>query len=350
MKLRKLLCLFMALSLVFCLFGCSRLFEKGIKATEPEALVDATRENSATEAPLETEAPQETEPPKTESSVRPLLYKVTDDKGNTLWLFGSIHVGYDSFYPLPQYVYDAFDQSDAAAFEIDMRAFEKDMNAQIEALSQLVYLDGTTIKDHIDPELYTKAVEILTEYDYYNRAYDAYCPAMWESLFSQIMVEESQLDSNLGVDYHLLDRAYENGKQIQEVESALFQYGMMADFSPQLQEFLLESSVAYFDDLDTATAELEELVHLWCSGDEKAFADYLAAEDDDIEDPTERALYEEYNKAMVVDRNLSMTDFAEDALASGEEVFICVGAAHIVGDGAMAQLLAERGYTVTLVK
>ena len=45
-----------------------------------------------------------------------------------------------------------------------------------------------------------------------------------------------------------------------------------------------------------------------------------------------------------------MTDFAEDALASGKEVFICVGAAHIVGDGAMAQLLAQRGYTVTLVK
>ena len=45
-----------------------------------------------------------------------------------------------------------------------------------------------------------------------------------------------------------------------------------------------------------------------------------------------------------------MTDFAEDALASGDEVFICVGAAHVVGEGAMADLLAKRGYTVTLVK
>ena len=343
MKVRKLLCLLMALSLVFCLLGCSRFFEKESKATEP--LVDATPETSAT-----TEPTQETEPPKTESTITPLLYKVTDDKGNIVWLFGSIHVGYDEYYPLPDYVYDAFDSADAIAFEIDMRAFEKDMNAQIEALSQLVYLDGTTIKDHIDPELYTKAVGILEKYGYYNKVYDSYCPAMWETLFSQILVEETELDPNLGIDYHLMDKAYEDGKEILEVESAMFQYGMMAKFSPELQELLLKGSVEYFDDLDTAKDELYEMVELWCSGDEQAFADYLAAEDDEIEDPAELALYEEYNTAMIVDRNLNMTDFAEDALASGKEVFICVGAAHIVGDGAMAQLLAQRGYTVTLVK
>lgn len=44
-----------------------------------------------------------------------------------------------------------------------------------------------------------------------------------------------------------------------------------------------------------------------------------------------------------------MADFAEDAIASGQEVFICVGAAHVVGEGAMADLLAERGYNVELI-
>ena len=87
---------------------------------------------------------------------------------------------------------------------------------------------------------------------------------------------------------------------------------------------------------------------IWASGDEKAFEEYLAADDTGMTEE-EKQLYAKYNKAMVTDRNLSMTQFAEAALSSGKEVFICVGAAHVVGQGAMADLLAQRGYTVECI-
>ena len=93
---------------------------------------------------------------------------------------------------------------------------------------------------------------------------------------------------------------------------------------------------------------MQKLVDLWAGGDEEAFAAYLA-EEDGFETEEDAKLSSEYNKVMITDRNIGMADFAEDALRSGDEVFICVGAAHIVGEGAMAQLLAQRGYTVELV-
>ena len=37
--------------------------------------------------------------------------------------------------------------------------------------------------------------------------------------------------------------AKENGKQILDVESAAYQYGMMSGFSSELQLYLLESSI-----------------------------------------------------------------------------------------------------------
>ena len=86
---------------------------------------------------------------------------------------------------------------------------------------------------------------------------------------------------------------------------------------------------------------------LWQSGDAEVLAKALS--EDEVPE-TEKELYEEYHKAMITDRNRAMTDFAEEALKSGDRVFICVGAAHVVGEGAMADLLASRGYTVTLVK
>ena len=336
MKLKKMLCLFLALTLTLSLWGCQ--FPQ-VTAKEPTA---------PTETEPATEPTQPTDQQVTPTTIRPLLYKVTDDQGHTVWLFGSIHVGYDYFYPLPDYVNQAYESSSAIAFELDMRAFENDMTAQMEALSSLVYADGTTIRDHIDKDLYEAAVAKLTEYGYYNAMLDYYLPVMWSSFLDNCLVEEMGLDSELGIDYHLIDRAYKDRKQILEVESAAFQYGMMADFSPALQEYLLGSSLAAMEDLKLAEEDMNQLLQAWQSGDEEAFAAYLSQEPE-FESEEERKLYEEYNTAMVVERNISMAIFAEEALKSGTETFICVGAAHVVGPGAMAQLLQQRGYTVTLI-
>ena len=55
--------------------------------------------------------PEKTEESR-ESVSTPLLYKVSDDAGNVIWLLGSIHVGMEDYYPLPDYVLDAFDGSE----------------------------------------------------------------------------------------------------------------------------------------------------------------------------------------------------------------------------------------------
>ena len=93
----------------------------------------------------------------TENPITPILYRVTDDDGHTIWLFGSIYVGTESYYPLPTYVQTAFESAEVLAVECDVVAFEKDMDAMTQALSQLVYRDGSSIKDHIPTELYDKA-------------------------------------------------------------------------------------------------------------------------------------------------------------------------------------------------
>lgn len=336
MNTKKLLCLLMALSLLLCLCGCHF---PAITMNTPEGTQPATES---------TPAPTPSPTPGGESSITPLLYKVTDSEGHVLWLFGSIHVGYDYFYPLPDYVLEAYESADAIAFEVDMKAFEEDMDVQMKTLALMVYQDGTTIKDHIDPELYDAAVKILKEAGYYNQYLDYYMPILWSSFIDSCFVEEMGLDPDLGIDNHLLEKAYKDKKEVLEVESAEFQYQMMADFSPELQEILLGSSVGSYEDMEASKADMQKLVDLWASGDEVAFGAYLS-EEGEFASEEEKKLYEEYNNAMVVDRNISMTDYAENALKSNKEIFICVGAAHIVGDGAMAQLLAQRGYTVERV-
>ena len=350
MKMKKLLAALLVFCMVLSFAACSKYDtskkDKSNKTTQTDPTVtDPTQTDPETSTPDVTD-PEDTPP--TKDSITPLLYKVTDGDGNTIWLFGSIHVGEDYFYPLPDYVTSAYESADALAVEVDIVTFQNDLNAQMDSLRQLVYRDGTKISDHISEDLYNSAVDALKDLGIYNVALDYYYPVLWQNFIESSLYEQLGFQSDLGIDLHFLTRAHDECKKIIEVESAKFQYGMMADFSEELQVLLLESAMESYNDAEGTEESFYELVVAWTEGDEKAFA-ALLAEAPEFESDEEVALYKEYNDAMVVNRNITMTDFAEDALKSGEEVFICVGAAHIVGEGAMAQLLAERGYTVEIV-
>lgn len=279
----------------------------------------------------------------------PILYRVTDAAGHTAWLFGSIHVGQEEFYPLPTYVLDAFDGADSLAVELDILSFEKNTAAQMQSMQALMYTDGTTIRDHLPEEVYQAAVEVLESMDSYYTLMDYYKPMMWSSMIDSLLYEQLGVKVDLGIDRHLIQRAYEAEKPIKEVESAQFQYEMMANFSEDLQTLLLQNSIGTYEAQQTTKLQLRMLSHAWATGNEQRLADMLTAETE-VEDEKEKQLYEEYSRAMVDERNVSMTDFAEEMLRSGEEVFITVGAAHIIGDGAMVQLLKQRGYTVERVQ
>ena len=350
MKMKKLLAVVLAVCMLLSFAACKEESQpQKTQPTEPTQTEPVATEPVQTQ-PTETQ-PVATEPVQTEpveSEISPLLYKVTDDQGNTVWLFGSIHVGEEYFFPLPEYVTSAYETADALAVEFDIVAYQNDMAAQMASLKKLVYTDGTTISDHISEELYTSAVEILKEYGIYNKALDLYYPVLWFSLIDSAMIESLGLRTDLGIDLHFLTRAHEEGKKIIDVESADFQYGMLAGFSEELQIMLLESTVKGTEDMEASSESMQELVSAWAAGDEAAFAELLR-EEPEFENDREKELYAEYTAAMETNRNLSMADFAENALKSGEEVFIVVGAAHIVGDGALAQLLAERGYTVEII-
>ena len=279
----------------------------------------------------------------------PLFYKATDSDGDIVWLLGSIHIATQDMYPLPTSITAAYDGADSLAVECDVVAAETDYDMLGAMMTSWLYEESGHIYDHIAPELYEQAKQIMQTIEMYAPSYDRYIPAVWGSFIDNYLVSYLGYDSEIGIDMYFLDRAKEENKPILEIESVEFQNQMMVDFSEELQEYLLKSSVeAYYD---TETSDIyAEMIDTWRSGDEERFETFLASEDDDIETEEERRLYEEYNDAMIVKRNISMTDFAEDCLKKGDEVFICVGAAHIVGEGAVVDLLRERGYSVELVQ
>lgn len=337
MNLKRFLAWLLAFVLCFTLVACKQSDD-----SEQAPTTQPTAQTQPSEEPTQTADPSQV------GTATPLLYRVTDADGNTVWLFGSIHIGREDYYPLPQYIHNAFESADALAVEVDIIAFEKSLTQQLNAMKPLVYTDGTTIKDHIPQELYQQSVDILKAYNAYSSAMDMYCPSLWFSLIDTLMLVEMGGNVDLGIDRHLIQLASAQEKEILEVESAEFQYQMLADFDDDVQIMLLQTVVDSYEDKDAAAADLLEMMDLWASGDEEAFNLYLNESDDTLTEE-EIPLYERYNQAMLIDRNLNMAAYAQEALSSGKEVFICVGAAHIVGEGALVDLLTQRGYTVECI-
>ena len=326
--MKKLLSLLLVLVMCLSFVACG---------TNNETATADTATTEATTAPVS-------------KSSTPLLYKATSDNGAEVWLFGSIHVGNDDMYPLPDYVNNAYNEADSLAVEVDVIDMEENAMEYIADYQKVMYLDGTTIKDHISEDLYNDAVKILEDNDYYTSMLDYYYPSMWSSFIEVFEYENCGYDSKKGIDMHLLNLAKENKKNIVEIESASSQITLLGEFSEELQILQLEEVVAGYNTEESKTY-LKDLVSAWTSGNEESIT-AIICEDSSSEDYTEEEmkLLEEYNQKMLVDRNILMADFAEKALKDGDSVFICVGTAHIVGEGAMVDLLRDRGYTVEIVK
>ena len=293
-------------------------------------------------------------PDKENEGATPLLYHVTGQDGQEMWLFGTIHVGDSRTGSLPQELYDAFAASDALAIECNTKAFDKQLDED-EALSDKVsacyfYSDGSLAKDHItDENLYEDTIQMLKASGNYH-ANVPYMKAymLGSSLDSFYLRLGYQLTSDKGAEPRLMLLAEQQDKPIWEVESSLFQIEMLTGYSDPLQEDLLKENV--YTTPEEYWESVEELYALWCAGDEAALIERLR---DDTSELTEEemVLYEEYNKAMMTDRNDGMLEVAKEYLESGDVVFYAVGLAHLLDENnGLVFTLRDAGYTVTLVE
>ena len=283
-----------------------------------------------------------------EVKASPLFYKVTGEDGQEMYLLGTIHIGDERTAFLPQEIYDALDASDALAVEFDTIAFEEqaasDANLAAQLAAMYLYSDGTATKDHLDEKTYKDAVLLLKASGNYNMASEMMKPSIWYQSITQFYLQQGYgLQFDKGVDVRLMKLAKEKGMEIRDIESGIFQVGMTTGYSDGLQAWLLESTL----DTDPVEyyAESADLFEKWCAGDEAVLREAVL---DDVSELTEdeMVLYEEYNKAMILDRNEGMLQVAIDYLESGDTVFYAVGLAHLLTGNGLVDTLRDAGYTV----
>lgn len=291
---------------------------------------------------------------KQKEQITPLMYKVTKEgSDNIMYLFGSMHtVNFDDF-DLPKYVMDAYKESDYLAVEVDINKYMEDEEKIQQLAMDMMYMDGTTIKDHIDEELYTKIINFLKEKKLYNQAYESFKLYGIESLITSQVTKDAGLNENDGIDTYLLDLAKKENKEILEVETFDFQMKLLFEAPDKYYEISILSSI---DEYEKSVNSLKELYSAWKKGDVEALEKLTKGDEVTEEDIEKYKLTQEemkeietFSNAMLKDRNVGMKNKFNEYFNGNKKVFYMVGAAHLIGDDGLASLLEKEGYKVTRV-
>jgi uncharacterized protein YbaP (TraB family) len=254
---------------------------------------------------------------------------------NTVYLFGTIHVGARKMYPLSPAVEKAFAASSALALEAD----PTDPGSAIDSMASAAYKPPDNIANHISPELMGKVEKVLPQVGLPIEYARVMRPALLAMTIAVMEVARQGYDPGLGLDVHFARLAKRQGKRIVELESLSEQLALLQGFSPALQAGMLEASVQSVQNGSLAT-ELRDLVAAWRTGSADGLIAQLQKDTEDLPEDLAR----EYDDALYGTRNQGMAGKIVAMLEGSEPTFVAVGAGHLLGPTGLVELLQAKGY------
>lgn len=261
-----------------------------------------------------------------------LLWQVSRN-GNSIGLLGSIHYLRQDHYPLHPKIVEALETSKRLVLEIDLNSGSMHA-AQKATLEKAVFRDGSTLATSVSAATYELASRRANELGLDLSILKSMKPWFAALTMVAIQMQRMGLDPKLGVDRYLAARAKASNKPSSGLETLEFQLGIFDGLSPREQEMMLRETVSQLERLDTS---INELVSAWMKGDADRLSNLLLAG---------MREYPELNERLLVERNRRWAGEIEKFIAQGGGELVVVGAAHVVGQDSVVEMLKAKGYQV----
>jgi uncharacterized protein YbaP (TraB family) len=252
---------------------------------------------------------------------------------NVIYLGGTVHLLRPGDYPLPDEFEEAYQASSELYFETDIAAMS-DLLVQAQMLQQLTYSDDRSLRTVLSDEAYTALSAYTQTAGLPIVMLEKFKPGLLISTL-QILVFQSMGFTPQGVDAFFHTRAVADGKAEGQLETVQEQIGFIAAMGEGNEsEFILLS----LKDLTETGNVIDGMIGAWRSGDAQGLSE-LFVEDMKVEAP---ALYD----TLLLERNLKWIPQINRMLQDADTEFVLVGAAHIVGENGLLDLLSQEGYEI----
>ena len=252
---------------------------------------------------------------------------------NTIFLMGSLHISPADIYPLPEVIERAYDKCSKVIFEADIEAVN-DPSFQTKIMALGVYPEGDNLEDNVS----TQTFDLLKK-----RADAAGIPIQqlsrlkpWLCALSLSSIEFLKLGFNpaYGIDMYFFNKAKKDGKEMLRFETVEFQLSLMTQMTRKQEEMMLRQTLK---DLEVIEKDAANLVNFWKNGDVKKLDSFITASLKDFP--------ELYNR-WFTSRNKRWLSEIKKLIGKNENIFIVVGAGHLVGRYGLVELLRKQNYNV----
>jgi uncharacterized protein YbaP (TraB family) len=260
-----------------------------------------------------------------------MLFRVkAPNSGATVYLFGSVHLLNDGAAKLPAVVDSAFAKARVVAFEtsldtLQMRAAEMLMRAQ--------YRDGATLRSSLSPAAYAKADSIVKAYGLPIEQLNGFKPWFVSLALTQVALQRANFRADLGADAQLNARAKQQSKTVTSLEAVDFQMGLFDSIMPEDQEKMLMQT----ESPDSTARSLSRITEIWMTGNTVRLDSLLNSRLSQS-----RGLF----ATLITNRNRDWIPKLEQFAKGKDDVFVVVGAAHLVGKEGVLEMLKAKGYSI----
>lgn len=266
-----------------------------------------------------------------------VFWEVRGADGARAWLMGSVHFGSGDHAYDPA-IQSAFAEADTVVMEVTPE--EMDPTAMVLVLLERGLLpDGQTLDQVLEPETYERLQKSLAAQGLPAAGYMRMKPWVLVLTLAAQQFAAQGYQPEAGVDHHFQVRAQVDAKPVVGLERVDDQIDAFDAMSPRAQEQALAGVL----EAEEGDLSLETLLDAWSKGD----LDTLQAIvfQDLGEDPDLDAMYE----TLYFARNRRMSDGVAELMEPGDDLFVVIGAGHMLGEEGVPALLAERGFQVRRV-
>ena len=302
-------------------------------ASEPVAKVyDPTAPGAALPVTPKANIPEQEAIPA--AAAKAFLWEVKS-KANVMYLFGTIHVGKRSFYPLQPQVQDALNASRRLVVEADITNSDGMGNI----VSVINYKAPDNLEKHIPPALFGRLKIQLARLQIPLEAVRPMKPYLIGGFLTIAEFSKLGYDMNLGVDGYLIAKSKDDRRPILELESQAAQLRMMDGMSPQLQEAFLENAIRTLES-GNAPDQVTGMVNAWQTGDVKLMEEVVRSANMGMR------MTDQLDALLLHSRHDEMLKKIANYLDGGVPHFVAVGSLHLLGPKGLVEMLIARGYEV----
>lgn len=263
------------------------------------------------------------------------VWKISD-ADSTVFLAGSVHLLREKDLPAPAAFEHVYAESEEVVFEIDMALMSRPESAlEMHRLGSLP--DGEALADKFGPETIERLRAYLRDRKMPESLFDRYKPGMVYLLLSSLEASRHGAKPELGLETTYYSKTVADGKPSRGLETIAFQISVLNSFETARIETIINEAL---DEVEENAATLDEITSAWKSGDAEKLASVVA---------DQSGFTPELREALLTGRNRNWIPEIEKALATDRDVMFLVGAAHLVGEDGVVDLLREKGFQVEQV-